>query len=257
MTEQQPDVDNTLVFEQLWGITNQLRQKLDARFEVHLDVSTQELQKYSAQNGKVHGTLNTFSGSEIDWLVHQWARKPDSGFNYVRLVVWLGSQIRVPHLAYELAGFGQLLFYMDYIPRADLSTDLEYLDRYYEPVNQTYLNFQEDSRFQPFISKSPYIRQVLSPACFCFTSPVTNETLMHISNLAHEMMDRWLIWVDEAETVPEEAREALAERDLIMRRAIAERDPGNQNSVRQLGAELTDKLVRSLWGGDRILKSGS
>jgi hypothetical protein len=255
MTQQQPDVDNTLVFEQLWGITNELRQKLDARFEVHRDVSTKELQNYSAQNGEVYGTLNTFSGSEIDWLVHQWARKPNSGFNYVRLVVWLGSHIRVPHLAYEFASFGQLFFYMDYIPRVDLSTDLEYLDRYYEPVNQTYLNFREDSRFQPFISKSSYIRQVLSPACFCFTSSVANETLMHISNLAYEIMDRWLIWVNEAETVPEEAREALAERDLIMRRAIAEREARIQNSVQVLGAELTEKLVRSLWGGDRILKS--
>jgi hypothetical protein len=257
MTEQQPDVDNTLVFEQLWGITNQLRQKLDARFEVHLDVSTQELQNYSAQNREVYGALNTFSGSEIDWLVHQWTRKPNSGFNYVRLAVWLGSHISVPHLAYEFASFGQLFFYMDYIPRVDLSKDVEYLDRYYEPINQTYLNFREDSRFQPFISKSPYIRQVLSPTCLLFTCPVANETLELISNLAHEMIDRWLIWVDEAETVPESERSALAERDLIIRRAIAEREASIQNTVQVLGAELTEKLVRSLWGGDRILKSGS
>ncbi|MDZ7958091.1 MAG: red chlorophyll catabolite reductase [Aulosira sp. DedQUE10] len=251
MTEQQPDLDNTLVFEQLWGITNELRQKLDARFEVDLDVSTKELENYSAQNGEVYGTLNAFSGSEIDWLVHQWTRKPNSGFNYIRLVIWLGSHICVPHLAFEFATFGHLFFYMDYIPRTDLSTNLEYLDRFYEPVNQTYLNFQEDSRFQAFISKSLYVRQVLSPTCLLFTCPVANETLELISNIADEMMDRWLIWVDDAETVPESERSALAERDLIMRRAIAERDPGNQNSVGLLGAELTDKLVRSLWGGDR------
>ncbi|OUL34853.1 red chlorophyll catabolite reductase [Nostoc sp. T09] len=257
MTEQQPDVDNTPVFEQLWGITNELRQKLDARFEVHLDVSTKELQNYSAQNAEVYGSLNTFSGSEIDWLVHQWARKPKSGFNYIRLVIWLGSHIRVPHLAFEFATFGHLFFYMDYIPRTDLSTDLEYLDRYYESVNQTYLNLQEDSRFQPFISKSLYIRQVLSPTCLLFTCPVANETLEFISNIAFEMMNPWLRWVDEAEPVPESERTALSKRDLIVRRAVAERDPGNENSVRLFGEELTDKLVRSLWGGDRILKSGS
>lgn len=33
---------------------------------------------------------------------------------------------------------------MDYIPRTDLFTDLEYLDRYYETVNQTYLTLQAD-----------------------------------------------------------------------------------------------------------------
>jgi hypothetical protein len=67
------------------------------------------------------------------------------------------------------------------------------------------------------------------------------------------MLDRWLIWVDEAERVPEKAREALAARDLWLRRTSAERDPGNKLAVQLLGAELTDKLVRSLWGGDRIL----
>jgi hypothetical protein len=33
MISQQPNVDNTFLFEQLWGITNELRQKLDARYQ--------------------------------------------------------------------------------------------------------------------------------------------------------------------------------------------------------------------------------
>ncbi|EKF00769.1 hypothetical protein FDUTEX481_08581 [Tolypothrix sp. PCC 7601] len=32
--------------------------------------------------------------------------------------------------------------------------------------------------------------------------------------IAHEMLDRWLVWVDEAEPVPENTREDLANRDL-------------------------------------------
>lgn len=51
--------------------------------------------------------------------------------------------------------------------------------------------------------------------------------------------------------VAEFERAALSERDLIVLRAIAERDPDNQIGVRLFGAELTDKLVRALWGGDR------
>ena len=48
MVDQQPKVDNTPVFEHLWGITKELRQKLDARFELQPDVSTKNLQSYSA-----------------------------------------------------------------------------------------------------------------------------------------------------------------------------------------------------------------
>lgn len=65
------------------------------------------------------------------------------------------------------------------------------------------------------------------------------------------MLDRWLTWIDEAESVPESERADLSKRDLFIRRAIAERDPGNENAVRMFGEELTNKLVRASWGGDR------
>ena len=250
---QQLHVDNTSVFEQLWGITNELRHKLDARFQVHPDPSTKSLQTYSALTGEAQGSLNTFSGSEIDWLVHSWLRAPKSGFSNMHLTIWLGSQIRVPHLAFVFATIPQLFFYMDYIPRTDLYTDLEYLDRYYEPVNQTYLTLQADSRFEPYISKNLYMRQAQSHTSLCYTSPVTDETLSVARTVAYEMMDRWLTWVNEAEPVAESERTVLSERDLFVRRAVAERDPDNKIAIRLFGPELTDKLVRSLWGGDRSM----
>ncbi len=252
MIEPQPNLDNTSVFEQLWGITNELRQKLDSRFELHPDPSTKDLQNYSATTGDAQGSLNTFSGPEIDWLVHSSLRDSKSGFCHMRLTIWLREHIQVPHLAYEFATVPHLFFYIDYIPRTDLFTDLKSLDCYYEPINQIFLNLQTDPRLVSFTSKSLYIRQFQSPISLCYTSPVTEETLTLLRTVAHEIMDRWLTWVDEAEPVPEDARQALAARDLFVRRAIAERDPDNQIGVRLFGAELTDKLVRSLWGGDRI-----
>ncbi|MBV8885057.1 MAG: hypothetical protein JO235_13820, partial [Chroococcidiopsidaceae cyanobacterium CP_BM_RX_35] len=103
MVDQQPKVDNTPVFEHLWGITKELRQKLDARFELQPDASTKDLKSYSATTGSAIGSLNTFSGSEIDWLVHSWLRDPDSGFSNMNLSIWLGPQRRVPHLAFAFA----------------------------------------------------------------------------------------------------------------------------------------------------------
>ncbi len=248
---QPPQIDNTSVFEQLWGIINELRQKLDARFELHSDLSTRNLQSYSAANGTAIGSLNTFSGSEIDWLVHSWLRDPKLGFSNMYLTIWLGQQIRVPHLAYAFATVPYLFFYIDYIPRTDLFVDLEYLDRYYEPVNQTYLKLRADVRLEPYVSKTLYIRQVQSSTSLCYTCPATAEMIALLHTVAHEMIDRWLIWVDEAEPVVESERAVLFERDLIVRRAMAERDPDNQIAVRLFGAEMTESLIRALWGGDR------
>lgn len=252
MMIEQPQADNTNVFEQLWEITGELRQKLDARFKLHPDNSTKNLKSYSSPDGESQGSINTFCGTEIDWLVHSWLRNPKSGFSNMHLTVWLGSQIRVPHLTYAFATVPHLFFYMDYIPRTDLFTDLEYLDYYYEPVNSTYLQLQADSRLEAFTSRTVYIRQALSPTSFCYTCAVTDDTLNLLRTVAHEMMARWLTWVDEAETVAESERATLSKRDSIVRRTVAERDPANQFAVRLFGKEMTEKLVRGLWGGDRI-----
>jgi hypothetical protein len=253
MTKQPTDLNNKAVFDQLWGITKELYQKLEARFQLHPDPSVENLQQYSSLDGNMKGSLTAFSGEEVDWLVHSWLGNPEkSNFSTMRLTTWLKSHIQVPHLAFEFGTLPDILFYIDYIPRTELLTDLAYLDRYYEPVNQTFLKLQDDSRFKVFTSKSLYLRLFQSPVSLCYTGAPTFDTLELTRTLAHETLDRWLTWVDAAEPVPEDAREALAARDLALRRGSAERDPGNKFVAQMFGSELTDKLVRSLWGGDRI-----
>jgi hypothetical protein len=246
---QQSHLDNTAVFEQLWSITQELRQKLEARFELHLNPTVQELQAYSSLDGNTKGSLTTCSGEEIEWLVHLWTRNPERSFSTMRLTTWLKSHIQVPHLAFEFGTLPNIFFYIDYIPRTELLTNLEYLHRYYEPVNQTFLNLQADSRLKVFTSKSVYIRTFQSPVSLCYTGAATVDTLELTRTLVHETLDRWLSWVDAADPVPEDAREALATRDLWLRRTSAESDPGNRVAAQMFGAQTTDKVVRSLWGG--------
>ncbi|MEH2408829.1 red chlorophyll catabolite reductase [Nostoc sp.] len=254
MTQQPTDLDNKAVFEQLWGITKELHEKLEARFELHPDPSTQDLQQYRSLDDNINGSLTTFVGSEIDWLVHSWLGNPEtSNFSTMRLTTWLKSHIQVPHLAFEFGTLPNIFFYIDYIPRTELLSDLAYLDRYYEPVNQTFLKLQSDSRLKVFTSKSVYVRLFQSPVSLCYTGAPTLDTLELTRTLAHETLDRWLTWVDAAEPVTEDARDVLADRDLSLRRISAERDPGNKFAAQMFGSELTDRLVRSLWGGDRIL----
>ncbi|MBD2510456.1 red chlorophyll catabolite reductase [Nostoc muscorum FACHB-395] len=257
MTQQPSDLDNKAVFEKLWRITKELHQKLEARFHLHPDPSVEDLQQYSSLDGNMKGSLTAFSGEEIDWLVHSWLGNPEkSNFSTMRLTTWLKSHIQVPHLAFEFGTLpnGNILFYIDYIARTELLTDLAYLDRYYEPVNQTFLKLQEDSRLKVFTSKSLYLRLFQSPVKLCYTGAPTLDTLELIRTLAHETLDRWLTWVDTAEPLPEDARIALAARDLLVRRTSTERDPGNKFVAQMFGSELADKLVRSLWGGAIVKK---
>ena len=106
---------------------------------------------------------------------------------------------------------------------------------------------QADPRLSSFTSKSLYIRQFQSPVSLCYTCMATEETLELIRRVSHEMLDRWLTWVQEAEPVAAEAQIALRDRDLLIRRTSAERDPGNKLAMQMFGTELTEKLIEALW----------
>lgn len=248
MVEPQPQADNASTFARLWTITQELRQKIEASFELRPDSAIEDLQNYSSSDGNVKGSLNAAFGLPIERLVHGWLGNPEqSSFSTMRLTVWLGAHILVPHLAFEFGALPDLFFYIDYIPRSDLLVDLDSLDRYYEPINQSFLTLQADPLLSPFTSKSLYIRQFQSPVSLCYTCMATEETLELIRTVSHEMLDRWLTWVQEAEPVAAAAQTALRNRDLFIRRTSAERDPGNKLAMQMFGTELTEKLIRGLW----------
>lgn len=254
MLDERPPMDNLPVFNQLWEVSKALRKKVEARFALTPDASTKDFQPFEGLPGTgARGAQYTFSGPEIDWFVHSWIGNPEHGFCNMHITVWLGPQIRAPHFGLALATVPDLFFYMDYIPRVDLMTDLAYLDRYYEPLNTRYLDLRKRPELAYFTSKSLYVRQALSETAYCYTAAPTPENIALAGTLAHEMMDGWLKMVAEAEPTPAEAQAALAARDLAIRRNIAERDPANVVGDRLFGKPMADRLVRGLWGGDRVL----
>lgn len=238
-----------MAFEQLWEIACQLQQRLASRFDLQPQAKTQDLQNYYSNTKEACGSLQTFASPEIAWLVHSWLRIPATGFSNIRLTVWLGAQIRVPHLVFEFATTPNLFFYMDYIPRADLLIDSEYFERYYKSVNSRYLEIRDNPSLSQFVSKDAYIRQFQSPNSLCYTSSPNPENILLLKSLAQEMLERWLIWVEQADSVPETEQFELGQRDFLVRRNSAEKDPGNQAAVRLFGEEFTAKLVSALWGG--------
>jgi hypothetical protein len=220
-----------------------------ARRAVHpAAASNRRFASYQSPDGSVRGSLETFSGPEIDWLVHSWLGNPGSGFTNIHLNTWLGPQVRVPHLALVLGTIPEVFFYFDLVPRVDMHCDLDYLDRYYAPFNQMFLDFTAHPAMRRFVSREIYMRQAISPCGLCFTCPPEDEILALLECSAHRLIDQWLAWVDEAAPVPEAERAALRARDERLRRNVAERDPANALAERLLGPELTRELVGVLWG---------
>ncbi|MBF2063585.1 MAG: red chlorophyll catabolite reductase [Calothrix sp. C42_A2020_038] len=237
-------------FEEFWGITENLKKQLDAHFSLNLESSTHDLANFSSNDGNCNGSLTAYTGNQVERLVHGYIRKSQSpSYSTMRLTTWLKPHIDVPHLAFEFGTRQHFLFYIDYIPRGDLMTDLDYIQKYYEPVNATYLKLRDEPNLTKFISTSPYIRSLQSPISLCYVCAPNVDSLEMIRGVAKEMLERWLKWVDNAQILPEKTQPQLAARDFSIRRSSAELDPGNKFAVQMLGSEMTDKLVRTLWGG--------
>lgn len=254
MIDASPAVDVTETFQQFEQVLAELKAKIDARFDLVQDPSTEDLASYGTHPEGPGGRLTAYTGTEIDWMVHSWIGNPKASFANLHLTVWLGPQVRVPHLGIALLVWPEGWFYVDDIPRGDLVADTGYYDRYYAPNEESWLECREKNPdFTWFTSRAGFIRASLSPTACCYSFPRSQANIDAVREVLHTRVDQWLRWVDEAEAVPEEERAALAERDLAIRRNIADRDPANVMGVRLFGQETTDRLVRGLWGGDRVL----
>lgn len=254
LIDEQPNVDNTAVYEQLCAIQDELWGRLRARFSLVPDASTQRFQPYTSPDGSASGTLAAWSGPEVDWAVYGRVGNPAKSFCNLNINVWLGPQTRVPHLMFQFGTFPAPFFYMDYFPRVHFLTSPGYMDHYFDPVNAQYLELMKEDRLEPFISQSTYVRALMSPVALCFIArPGAAGIIELIRANAAQYFDRWLAWVDDAEPVRRQDYADLMHRDLELRRHAAERDPANVVPERIYGTEVASAVVRALWGGQRVL----
>ncbi|MEX0827580.1 MAG: hypothetical protein WD005_01375 [Haliea sp.] len=256
LVEQSPDVDNRDTFNQLWAILEAMHNKITARFELIQDPCSLEFENYkdiAASADGAEGSLRTFTGPEVDWYVHSYIGSPESTFTNMHITLSLGPQYDVPNFGFALGTVPDLFMYMDYIPRMDLMSNIDYLDKYYTEVNDEFLDLQSDDRFNPFISRDLYTRIAMTPTAVGYTAKVNDGTLKRIKEASFSRLDRWLKWVDEAKPTAKDIRAQMAERDETIRRNICERDPANNLGDRLFGKETAQKMVATLWGGRRVL----
>ena len=166
-----PQVDNRDTFNALWSNLGELFDQVAARFELQPDASTADLQPYHAIDGSgAGGHLSTFAGPEIDWLVFSWVGNPKASFSNMHLTVSLSSKIDAPHLGLAFGTAPHLFFYMDFIARMDLAANPDYMDAYYQELNEEHLRLHENPAFTAFVSRNLYMRVTQTAASLCFTA---------------------------------------------------------------------------------------
>jgi len=244
-----PDVDSFELWEAFWEILTEARDRVTAVLPVQPHPSSADLGSWSTPDGSFEGSLNTFAGDPnqgAEWLVHSWIGNRRASILDMNLQVWLGPHIDVPHLIIVFGTIPNVFHFSDLVPRRDLMTDIDYLDRYYSSQNEAWLRLRGDNRFTWSVSHGTYMRAFLSPLGNSYVADRTDDVIETLREAVLERVDTWLGWVAEATAqrpVPIEERAALRERDHLVRRYGYTLDPMNELSKKFLGAERVDELV--------------
>ncbi len=243
MIQQDPDVDNRAVFEKMYGVLGGFKDRILDRFDLEPHASVEPFHQWEGPGGDFMGSLNAWSGPEVEWFVHSWAGNPAKSILDMNITVWLGPHIDVPHLCLVFGTVPNPYHYSDLLPRVDLPANTDYLDRYYEPENEPFLELRSDDRWHWSVSHGSYMRAILTPAAYSFMGDRTDDIVEAFCQAATDRFDRWMALVDAAEPVPAERRAALRERDHLLRRACYDRDPMNALAANWLGQDMVDTLV--------------
>ena len=253
---ERPDVDVTKTWEVFWDILTGLKDRIVERFDVQRHSSSEGLESWQA--GDFEGSMNTYTGPEAEWFVHSWAGNRTSSILDMNITVWLGPHIDVPHLAIVLGTVPRQYHYSDFLARRDLAANADYVQRYYEPENQPFLEFRGDERFLWSVSHGTYMRSVLSPAAYSFMVVDDDADLTDvIAERVNARFERWLALVDAAGAVPESEQPALRARDHVLRRNCYTLDPMNALARKFMGADMVSQLVSARMGEQQMAELGS
>ncbi|CAM3259750.1 hypothetical protein NODU109028_07535 [Nocardioides dubius] len=240
-----PDVDSHDLWSKFWDILSEAKEKITKVLPVQPHPNSEGLASWSTENG-YEGSLNTFVGDPeagAEWLVHSWIGNRSASILDMNLQVWLGPHIDVPHLIIVFGTVPQVFHYGDLVPRRDLMTDVDYLNKYYDSQNEAWLKLRSDDRFTWSVSHGSYMRAYLSPLGNSYFAERSDEVVEALRASVMERVDTWLQWVAEATPVPQEERAALRRRDHLVRTYGYTLDPMNELSKKFLGAERVEELV--------------
>jgi hypothetical protein len=253
MLDEAPNVDVRGSWEALWGILTEIKDRLTAEFAVERHPSCDGYEYYEA--GGFEGSLNTYTGPEAEWLVHSWIGNRSASILDMNITVWLGPHIDVPHLCLVFGTVPHLFHYSDFIARRDIGVDADYVQRYYEPENADFLAFRGDERFTWNVSHGSYMRAIISPVGHSYMAERNPDNIEALRGYVMKRVDRWLDLVRNATPVPEAEREALQERDHLLRTQCYTLDPMNALAVRAMGAETANAMIERRYGKQQLEES--
>lgn len=243
---------------------------------------------FATADGKCEGTIAGYKGGRIDWITTCKFFSSELGFGNLRIDGWVNRETRAPHVRFcartrgarapharallhfsraQVAVhlgivFNVLFIYIGMPPRTNLVLDDAYNDHVYgakrkatgKSLNDMHVECVEDKAFKQYVSKSHVVNAfMVAPTTLLYTIPFKEKNFARVRQLSIDYMRSWLELIDETEGVlvegidTREVQTELLQLD-VRTRQFCGRDPDTKNVANIFGLEMTDKLVRTLWG---------
>ena len=248
-----PDVDVSRAWERCWGILADIKGRISQRFPaLQLDPGCAGREYYTSPNGEFEGSMQAWSGPGCDWLVNSWLGNRKASILDMNATAFLDQQTDVPHLVMVFGTIPHLFFYFDFTPRSNLMTDPGYLDRYYQPINDAYLDLRGNPAFQWSVSHGTYMRSLTNPSTQSLMGELNDSNISRLEEYAYHMLDTWLGWLDSAKPLAPEQRAAQQQYDYTVRRLGYERDPMNKLAAQVFGEDRVQEMLNVRMGAAQM-----
>lgn len=251
-----PNVDVSRAWERCFGILAGIKDRIAAKFPVTRHPETHGREYYTSPDGKFEGSFNAYTGPGVEWLVHSWLGNRKASILDMNATCFLGQETDTPHLIVIFGTIPKLFFYADYVPRRDLRTDTEYLDKYYGgAANEEFLKLRGNPAFHWSVSHGTYMRALLSPLALSIAGELTDANIDTLEAYAKQFVGRWLGWLERPTLVPAAERKALQKYDHKVRELGYARDPMNKLAENVFGAGQVEAMIRMRMGASQMAAS--
>ncbi len=239
-----PNVDVSKHWERCWEIHTGIANRINARFDGKLHPISEGADYYTSPDGQMEGAFFGYTGNDMDWFVRSWIGNRKASIIDMNINVVLGQETQVPNLMIIFGTVPNLLFYADYVSRVDVKVNEAYIEKYYSgDANRDYLDFRANTDFVWSASHGPAIRGMQSPVCSSYITELTDEHIDLCEAYLEKFVDRWFGWLDGAEKLPLEKRDAQQEYDFTYREYSNRSDPMNVLVERVFGKEQAQFML--------------
>lgn len=247
--------DTTETFEYLLAFRDRAWNEINSRLSLKEDLACSDIRQYNDVDGNPLGHIRTYTGdqSPVDWVVHSHIGDPKKSFTNIHMTVWNDETTEVPHLGSAFGTLPDAFYYLDLMPRYELLSHPEHLDRYINKLNNVHIQLNQKiiaAGISPFVPTMSFIRSSLSPCVLAGVVPL-EFFKEHVEQHLWDAYQYWIELMENAQPAPESKRAELKARDTLIRNNIVELDPANPIAVRLVGQKMADRLERILSGNER------